>query len=84
MKLASCTHIKKLPRGIKNSHLTDAFAVNLDDFIATSKIDFWIYGHHHRNTPTFNIEGTQLITNQLGYVNHDEHKDFSLNETITI
>jgi hypothetical protein len=53
-----------------------AFGVELFDFIEQSGPAFWIYGHHHRNISPFMIGNTQLITNQLGYVQHNEHKGF--------
>ena len=31
------------------SHINGAFTVELADYIATSGIDYWIYGHSHRN-----------------------------------
>jgi hypothetical protein len=42
------------------------FAVGLFDFIADSEVDCWIYGHHHVNSPEFNIKKTKMLTNQLG------------------
>lgn len=67
------------PEEYKNSSINEAFAVNLDDFIEISRIDHWIYGHHHRNIPNFKIGATELLTNQLGYVSYNEHIDFKLN-----
>jgi len=64
------------PEVYKNSPLTDAFAVELFDFIADSGVDWWIYGHHHVNTPEFNIKKTRMLTNQLGYVDQNEHTSF--------
>jgi hypothetical protein len=45
--------------------------------IEGAPIDYWIYGHHHHNTPEFSIGKTTLLTNQLGYVGYGEHKGFS-------
>ena len=39
-------------------------------------IDYWLYGHHHFNTPQFAIGKTKFITNQLGYVKYREQKRF--------
>jgi predicted phosphodiesterase len=64
------------PAVYKKSPLTDAFAVELFDFIADSGADYWVYGHHHVNTPAFTIGKTKLMTNQLGYVRQHEHQSF--------
>lgn len=65
------------PHVYRNSPLTEAFAVELFDLIADSEADCWIYGHHHVNTPEFNIGKTRMLTNQLGYVRQYEHRSFS-------
>jgi predicted phosphohydrolase len=72
------------PGVYKNSPLTEAFAVELFDFIADSRVDCWIYGHHHVNTPEFNIKKTKMLTNQLGYVHQYEHKSFRRDARISI
>jgi hypothetical protein len=64
------------PKIYKNSPLTEAFAVELFDLIDDSGAACWIYGHHHANTPEFNIGRTKMLTNQLGYVHHYEHGSF--------
>jgi predicted phosphohydrolase len=56
--------------------LNDAFAVELKQFIRTLNPDYWIYGHHHQNVPEFTVGETKLLTNQLGYVGHNEHLAF--------
>jgi len=65
------------PARFRGDILNQAFAVELHDYIATSSIHSWIYGHHHSNTPDFLIGNTAMLTNQLGYVKHGEHKDFN-------
>ena len=70
------------PRVYKNSPLTEAFAVELFDLIADSAIDCWIYGHHHVNTPDFNIENTRMLTNQLGYVHRYEYRSFERGKAV--
>lgn len=72
------------PPQFKNSPINEAFAVELHDFIYDSKVDYWIYGHHHRNIKKFSIGKTKLITNQLGYVERDEHFSFKSDAVITI
>ena len=39
------------PAHFLGTPLNDAFAVELDYFIETMKPDYWLYGHHHNNTP---------------------------------
>lgn len=77
-----CPTLLNYPAQYKGSLLNDAFAVELFDFIKNSKIDFWVYGHHHTNTPTFAIGNTKLLTNQLGYVQLNEHGLFQTNKCI--
>lgn len=68
---------KKYPKIYKNSNLNDAFAVELSNIIENSSIDYWIYGHSHYNTADFKIGRTQLLTNQLGYIQRNENELFS-------
>lgn len=70
------------PEQYKNSTLNQAFAVELFDLIEPSGIDCWIYGHHHQNTPAFTIGQTQMLTNQLGYVQQGEHQLFNTGKLI--
>lgn len=65
----------------KTDSLNNAFASELYDFIQNNHIDNWIYGHDHYNLPSFKIDKTELLTNQLGYVMRGENKGFS-NKTI--
>ena len=70
------------PVQYKGSAINDAFATELFDLIEARGPDYWIYGHHHHNHPDFSIENTQLLTNQLGYIAHGEHKLFNAGKTI--
>jgi predicted phosphohydrolase len=72
------------PNQYKNSNINDAFAVELYDLIFQSNIPYWIYGHHHVNTPPFKIGRTTLLTNQLGYVASGEHHSFKHDAVIEI
>ena len=61
---------------LNKSKLNDAFATNLDGFIEPANIHSWIFGHHHDNVGPFEIGGTQMLTNQLGYVHYEEHQGY--------
>jgi len=79
-----CPTFLNYPDQYKGDVLNEAFAVELYDLIESSNIDCWVYGHHHSNTPEFCIGKTKLITNQLGYVQRNEHKLFETNKLINI
>ena len=53
------------------------------DYIATSGIDYWIYGHSHRNIDK-TIGTTRCVCNQFGYAFHNEHLTFDGNKYIEI
>lgn len=78
-KIVVTHHVPTLlnyPKKYKNDIIQEGFAVELFDIIEPSGVHQWIYGHHHFNTPSFSIGQTQLITNQLGYVQYNEHNWF--------
>ncbi len=60
----------------KISPINEAFCADLSDLVFESNASFWIYGHSHRNTPPVQLGNTILLTNQLGYVDLDEHGTF--------
>ena len=72
------------PEKYKGDVLNDAFAVELNDLIEKSKINYWIFGHHHQNIPDFKIGNTILVNNQLGYVKCNEHSQFMNNRVISV
>lgn len=72
------------PEQYKGDLLNEAFAVELFPFIETSGIHYWLYGHHHSNTPPFTIGQTTLLTNQLGYVHCGEHVAFNSSAVIDV
>jgi predicted phosphohydrolase len=72
------------PPKYKGSEINEAFAVELFDDITVFSPDFWIYGHSHVNVPDFRIGETQLLTNQLGYVKHNEQDFFVKNKSFEI
>ena len=79
-----CPTFLNYPVQYKGDVLNEAFAVELFDIIESSNIAYWVYGHHHSNTPEFTIGNTRLITNQLGYVQHNEHQLFATNKCIEL
>jgi predicted phosphohydrolase len=79
-RIAITHHVPTLmnyPEQYKNSNINSAFAVELFDTIESSNASHWIYGHHHCNTPAFKIGNTTMLTNQLGYVQQNEHLLFN-------
>lgn len=64
------------PAKYKKDGFNEVFAVELYDLIAQSTVDYWLYGHHHFNTPQFFIGKTKLLTNQLGYLKFKENIGF--------
>lgn len=79
-----CPTFLNYPEQYKGDLLNEAFAVELHDLIESSNIDYWAYGHLHSNIPEFSIGKTKLITNQLGYVQRNEHRLFETNKVIDI
>ena len=79
-----CPTFLSYPEQYKGDVLNEAFAVELYDLVEASGISCWGYGHHHSNTPAFNIGNTKLITNQLGYVQRNEHLNFEINKSIEV
>ena len=57
----------------QGSTLSSAFAVEMGNIIADSKIDYWIYGHSHTNIDA-EIGSTKIVANQLGYIAHGEQR----------
>lgn len=56
----------------RDSNINGAFTVELGEYIADSGIDYWIYGHSHRNIDA-QIGKTKITSNQLGYISQGEH-----------
>lgn len=67
----------------RGSSLNGAFTVELGSYIADSRINYWIYGHSHRNIDK-TIGHTQCVSNQLGYVFQNEHQSFRRDAFIEI
>jgi predicted phosphohydrolase len=67
-----------------NSPLNEAFCVDLTDYIKECNANFWIYGHSHYNQKPLFIGNTILLTNQLGYVQSNEHIHFKHNAYFSV
>lgn len=65
------------------SSLNGAFTVELGDYIESSPIEYWIYGHSHRNIDR-KIGNAHCVCNQLGYVPWNEQKDFRSGKFIEV
>ena len=72
------------PEKYQGTAINEAFVVELVDLIKTTQPDYWVYGHHHFNTPDFNIGTTQILTNQLGYVEYGGSQYFSTDKTLNL
>lgn len=66
-----------------DSKANGAFTVELEDYIKSSDIEYWIYGHSHYNKDV-QIGNTKCVTNQLGYVFQNEHLSFVPGKIIEI
>lgn len=71
------------PAKYKKDGFNEVFAVELFNLIEHSPINYWLYGHHHYNTPDFTIGNTKLLTNQLGYMKFKENMGFK-NDAVII
>lgn len=72
------------PDEYKGSKLNSAFCTELYEFIETSEIGYWIFGHHHVNVHSFKIGKTHMLTNQLGYIHYNENYGFRNDAIIKI
>ena len=69
----------------RDSLINGAFSVELGNYIANTDIDYWIYGHSHRNIEA-TIGSTRVLSNQFGYFNQQEYltNGFSPNKFIEL
>ncbi|UXX79784.1 metallophosphoesterase [Reichenbachiella carrageenanivorans] len=58
------------------SMMRDYYVADLDQFLPTWNVDYWIYGHNHCNH-NIEIEGVKFVSNMLAYVKHGEHERFN-------
>ena len=66
------------------SPIKEAFCVDLTDYIEESNANFWIYGHSHYNQKPLYIGNTIMLTNQLCYVQLNEHRLFKQNAYFSV
>ena len=71
-----------------SSQIPDLDLTTSDDneavvMVATSGIDYWIYGHSHRDIDQ-TIGTTHCLCNQFGYVSHNEHLTFDRGKVIEL
>jgi len=66
------------------SPINEAFCVDLTDYIEECNANFWIYGHSHFNQKPLFIGNTIMLTNQLGYVQFEEHGSFKHNAYFSV
>lgn len=67
----------------KGSMINGAFTSDLNLLIESLPIDYWIYGHSHRNIDG-EIGGTKIVTNQVGYVFAGEQHSFITNKYLEL
>ena len=67
----------------KGSVLNAAYATELGNYIADSRISAWIYGHSHHTTD-LTIGNTRLVSNPLGYLFCGENTGFNDSAVIEI
>lgn len=67
----------------KGSLINGAFTSDLNLLIESCPIDYWIYGHSHRNIDG-EIAGTKMLSNQLGYVFANEICSFKPDKFIEL
>jgi Icc-related predicted phosphoesterase len=66
------------------SSINEAYCIDLTDYIEDSNVNFWIHGHSHVNHNPIFVGKTILLTNQLGHVQSNEHKEFKRNAYFSI
>lgn len=67
----------------KGNVLNAAYATELGDLIADTRISAWIYGHSHHRTD-LTIDNTHLVSNPLGYFFCGENTNFNDSAVIEV
>ncbi len=70
-------------RDFIGSPINGAFTSEMGNYIADSRIDYWIYGHSHRNIDK-TIGNTVCLSNQLGYVHSAENEFFDSQKCLVV
>lgn len=68
---------------IRGSLINGAFTSDLNSLMESLPINYWIYGHSHRNIDR-EIGGVKCVSNQLGYTFSKELGDFKRDKIIAI
>ena len=86
-RIVVVTHHLPTFAAIEDKHegnvLNAAYATELGDFIADSRISAWIYGHSHHRTD-LTIGKAHLVSNPLGYVFCGENTHFDDSAVIEV
>lgn len=72
-----------MAKEFKGSRINGAFTSDLNKMIKKLPIDYWIYGHSHRNIDK-KIHGTKCVCNQLGYLFTGENYSFVPDKVIEV
>lgn len=79
-KIVVVTHHLPTFSALEQIHAGDglnaAYATELGNYIADSRIAVWIYGHSHHSTGLM-IGNTHLVSNPLGYIFCGENANFN-------
>lgn len=68
----------------ENSLINEGFCTDLTKEIEKAHVNYWIYGHSHRNKSPFKIGKTKMLTNQLGYTFLGEIGSFNRSAIIEV
>ncbi|MGB5982042.1 MAG: metallophosphoesterase [Nonlabens sp.] len=87
-KVIAVTHhvptLKNYPSKYNDNPLNEAFVSNFESTVNDVLPSYWIYGHHHENVQNFLVNDCYFLTNQLGYVEADEHLRFKPSLTFNV
>lgn len=79
-----CPIVAEDPRYGDNG-LSSAFVIDLEEFITSSGVDYWIFGHTHWNAMRGTRLGvTTLLTNQMGYLTQGGEEGFEHDAVVEI
>lgn len=80
-----CPKVDRYPSGLDAKSLVfkEYFVARMHDYIQKWKADYWIYGHNHWNNDMV-YEGTQFLSNMLGYCMTGEQHTFQKDKTVSV